>query len=170
MSLANCTATHSLGGCGRGRRGFSIKHFFRCFPAHQLEYPLYYELVSCRQGINLGKELMEVAGQAMRANLTTLAPRTLPLPEKLHYIRSLFVREVSATYFALLMEVCPPCLVFLQSSALVHSMMRRASVCVFGVHVVRIYIVQHVQLSSSGQCSRFPRVCRPWQAFDLAVG
>lgn len=46
------------------------------------------------QGIRLGKDLMEVAGHALRANMTCLAPRVLPWAEQLRYLHNLFLRKV----------------------------------------------------------------------------
>ena len=53
------------------------------------------KVVQCvMQGIRLGKDLLEVAGHALRANLTCLAPRVLPWAEQLRYLHNLLLRKV----------------------------------------------------------------------------
>ena len=46
-------------------------------------------------GIKIGKELMCVAGRALRMNITRLAPLVLPVSEKLVYALHMTARKVS---------------------------------------------------------------------------
>lgn len=47
------------------------------------------------RGVKIGKELMEVAGRAMKVNIRALAPLVLPASEKLKYAVNMFQRKVS---------------------------------------------------------------------------
>lgn len=47
-----------------------------------------------KKGLSLSKELMEVAGHALKANITTLGPLVLPLSEQILFLTSLFCRKV----------------------------------------------------------------------------
>ena len=47
-----------------------------------------------RVGVSLARELMAVAGDALKTNITTLGPLVLPLSEQLKFLRSLVVRRV----------------------------------------------------------------------------
>lgn len=47
-----------------------------------------------KKGLTLSKELMEVAGHALKANITTLGPLILPLSEQILFLGSLFGRKV----------------------------------------------------------------------------
>jgi len=47
-----------------------------------------------RKGLTLSKELMEIAGHALKANITTLGPLVLPLSEQIIFLASLFCRKV----------------------------------------------------------------------------
>jgi 3-ketoacyl-CoA synthase len=46
------------------------------------------------RGVRLGKELMAVAGRALKQNMTTLGPRVLPLSEKLLFAGNLVARAI----------------------------------------------------------------------------
>ena len=46
-------------------------------------------------GVKIGKELMRVAGQALKANITCLGPKVLPLSEKLIFAGNFVARKVS---------------------------------------------------------------------------
>lgn len=46
-------------------------------------------------GVKIGRELMDVAGRAMKVNIRTLAPLILPASEKLKYVFNLFERKVT---------------------------------------------------------------------------
>ncbi|KIZ06635.1 3-ketoacyl-CoA synthase 4 [Monoraphidium neglectum] len=46
------------------------------------------------RGIRLGKELMGVAGQALKKNITTLGPKVLPLSEQLLFAANMLARKV----------------------------------------------------------------------------
>ena len=48
------------------------------------------------RGISLSKDLMGVAGRALKDNICKLAPQILPLPEKLAYLSNLIARKVAA--------------------------------------------------------------------------
>lgn len=45
-------------------------------------------------GVKIGKELMNVAGRALKMHIKTLAPLVLPLSEKLVYIVNYIKRKV----------------------------------------------------------------------------
>jgi 3-ketoacyl-CoA synthase len=47
-----------------------------------------------RVGVSLARELMAVAGDALKTNITTLGPLVLPLSEQLKFLRSLLLRRV----------------------------------------------------------------------------
>jgi len=47
-----------------------------------------------RVGVSLARELMAVAGDALKTNITTLGPMVLPLSEQLKFLRSLVLRRV----------------------------------------------------------------------------
>ena len=46
-------------------------------------------------GVKIGKELMKVAGMALKANITRLGPKVLPLSEKLIFAGNYVARKVS---------------------------------------------------------------------------
>lgn len=45
-------------------------------------------------GVHLSKQLMSIAGKALKANIVSLGPRVLPLTEQLRYATNLFRRRV----------------------------------------------------------------------------
>jgi 3-ketoacyl-CoA synthase len=47
-----------------------------------------------RPGVHLSKELMRIAGHALKANITTLGPLVLPLSEQLLFFANLVARKV----------------------------------------------------------------------------
>lgn len=47
-----------------------------------------------KKGISLSKDLMAVAGEALKTNITTLGPLVLPMSEQLLFFASLIVRKV----------------------------------------------------------------------------
>ena len=47
-------------------------------------------------GMKIGRDLMEVAGRALRANVTVLAPRVLPASEQLLYAGNIFARKAGS--------------------------------------------------------------------------
>ena len=47
-----------------------------------------------KTGIKIGKELMQVAGRALKMNITRLGPLVLPMSEKLVYAINLLARKV----------------------------------------------------------------------------
>jgi 3-ketoacyl-CoA synthase len=46
-------------------------------------------------GVKIGKELMEVAGMALKANITRLGPKVLPVSEQLIFAGNYVARKVS---------------------------------------------------------------------------
>ena len=44
-------------------------------------------------GTKIGREVMETAGKALKANITTIGPLVLPLSEKLIFVGNLFARK-----------------------------------------------------------------------------
>ena len=61
-----------------------------------------------RVGVHLSKELMAIAGHALKANITTLGPLVLPISEQLIFFGNLVARKVGfvACQATLL---CNPC-------------------------------------------------------------
>ena len=49
-----------------------------------------------RVGVHLSKELMAIAGHALKANITTLGPLVLPISEQLIFFGNLVARKVSS--------------------------------------------------------------------------
>ena len=45
-------------------------------------------------GVKIGKELMKVAGMALKANITRLGPRVLPVSEQLIFAGNFVARKV----------------------------------------------------------------------------
>ena len=56
-------------------------------------------------GVKIGKELMKVAGMALKANITRLGPKVLPLSEKLIFAGNYVARKVRIDTF--LTYTCP---------------------------------------------------------------
>ena len=56
-------------------------------------------------GVRLGKELMSVAARALRANMTSLGPRVLPLSEQLAFAANFAVRRLAASNKALAVKL-----------------------------------------------------------------
>jgi 3-ketoacyl-CoA synthase len=52
------------------------------------------EDAASRRGVRLSKDLMSIAGEALKANITTLGPLVLPLSEQLAFAANLFARKV----------------------------------------------------------------------------
>ena len=50
-------------------------------------------------GVKIGKELMKVAGMALKANITRLGPKVLPLSEKLIFAGNYVARKVRIDTF-----------------------------------------------------------------------
>lgn len=46
-----------------------------------------------KPGTKIGREVMETAGKALKANITALGPLVLPLSEKLIFVGNLFARK-----------------------------------------------------------------------------
>ena len=49
-----------------------------------------------RVGVHLSKDLMSVAGHALKANITTLGPLVLPISEQLLFFINLVARKVGS--------------------------------------------------------------------------
>ena len=94
-----------LQGDGSGRAG-------RDAPPFQPSSP---SLLKLQVGVHLSKDLMSVAGHALKANITALGPRVLPLAEKLKFagnfvarkiLRIRWVRPYTPDFSASLKHVC----------------------------------------------------------------
>lgn len=48
-----------------------------------------------KQGLSVSKDVMEVGGHALKANLTTLGPLVLPVSEQFHFFKSLVLKKSS---------------------------------------------------------------------------
>ena len=55
----------------------------------------------CAAGVYLSKDLMAIAGHALKANITTLAPLVLPVSEQLLFFINLVARKVRILSFSL---------------------------------------------------------------------
>ncbi|CAI9765998.1 unnamed protein product [Fraxinus pennsylvanica] len=62
----------------------------RCFNSIQLK-----EDAAGKQGIWVSKEVVEVGGHALKANITTLSPLVLPVSEQFHFFKSLLFKSNS---------------------------------------------------------------------------
>ena len=51
-----------------------------------------------RVGVHLSKQLMAIAGHALKANITTLGPLVLPISEQLLFFFNLIARKVSPSH------------------------------------------------------------------------
>ncbi|XP_059634540.1 3-ketoacyl-CoA synthase 10-like [Cornus florida] len=51
-----------------------------------------------KQGISVNKDVIEVGGQALKANITTLGLLVLPIPEQVHFFTSLLFKNKSKPY------------------------------------------------------------------------
>ena len=47
-----------------------------------------------KTGVHLSKELMRIAGHAVKANITALGPRVLPITEQARYVINYLRRKV----------------------------------------------------------------------------
>ncbi|KAG0604235.1 hypothetical protein M758_10G155500 [Ceratodon purpureus] len=81
----------------RGRAKYSLLHVVR---THQGANPRSFECVKTFldaagfEGVSLSKTLMAAAGDALKSNITTLAPKILPISEKLKYATNLMSRKL----------------------------------------------------------------------------
>lgn len=48
-----------------------------------------------RQGLSVSKDVIEVAGHALKANITTLGPLVLPVSEQVHFFTNLLFKKKS---------------------------------------------------------------------------
>ena len=55
-----------------------------------------------RVGVHLSKELMSIAGHALKANITTLGPLVLPISEQLIFFANLVARKVPLNDYTML--------------------------------------------------------------------
>ena len=60
-------------------------------------------------GVKIGKELMKVAGMALKANITRLGPKVLPLSEKLIFAGNYVARKVRIDTFLTCTCFLKPC-------------------------------------------------------------
>ena len=83
------------------------------------------------QGIRLGKDLMEVAGHALRANLTCLAPRVLPWAEQLRYLHNVLLRKVIVLELLGFHETMHCYFAYVQFQEVLHKITQRRAVAAF---------------------------------------
>jgi hypothetical protein len=66
-----------------------------CMCQFQIHVPFrVLKVVRDMQGVKLAKELMSVAGNALRTNITTLGPKVLPVSEQLKFGLDMISRKV----------------------------------------------------------------------------
>ncbi|CAM0955836.1 unnamed protein product [Alopecurus aequalis] len=79
----------------RDKARFRLAHLLRTTTAgaHEGSYGCIFQEEDAEGniGVNLSKELLSVAGNALKANITALGPLVLPLSEQLRFLWSLFV-------------------------------------------------------------------------------
>lgn len=46
-----------------------------------------------KQGLSVSKDIIEIGGQALKANITTLGPLVLPVSEQFHFFKSLLFKK-----------------------------------------------------------------------------
>lgn len=51
-----------------------------------------------RRGLSVSKEVIEVGGHALKANITTLGPLVLPISEQFHFFKNLLSRKKTKPY------------------------------------------------------------------------
>jgi 3-ketoacyl-CoA synthase len=79
------------------RAKYSLRHVVRTnLAASDEAFSCVYEQEDGRghRGVRLSKDLMAIAGEALKANITTLGPLVLPLSEQLIFAGNLFARKV----------------------------------------------------------------------------
>uniref|UniRef100_A0A453IIB6 3-ketoacyl-CoA synthase n=1 Tax=Aegilops tauschii subsp. strangulata TaxID=200361 RepID=A0A453IIB6_AEGTS len=104
MLLSNCifrmggaAALLSNRGADAGRAKYRLLHTVR---THKGATDECFKCVYQREddvgkvGVSLARELMTVAGDALKTNITTLGPLVLPLSEQLKFLKSLMMRRV----------------------------------------------------------------------------
>ncbi|KAG6493867.1 3-ketoacyl-CoA synthase 6-like [Zingiber officinale] len=104
MLLPNClfrmgAAALLLSNCrrDRGRAKYRLLHVVRSHKgADDQAYRCVYEEEDRdgNSGINLSKDLMAIAGEALRTNITTVGPLVLPVTEQLRFLASLVARRL----------------------------------------------------------------------------
>ncbi|XP_073132075.1 3-ketoacyl-CoA synthase 15-like [Henckelia pumila] len=50
-----------------------------------------------KQGLSVSKDIIEIGGQALKANITTLGPLVLPVSEQFHFFKSLIFKKKSTS-------------------------------------------------------------------------
>ena len=81
----------------RWRAKYELLHVVR---THMGQDDAHYQCVYQREdsegkpGVHLSKELMRIAGHALKANITTLGPLVLPISEQLLFFANLVARKV----------------------------------------------------------------------------
>ncbi|KAG9152908.1 hypothetical protein Leryth_012528 [Lithospermum erythrorhizon] len=103
MLLANCL--FRMGGAGillsnrrseRNRANYRLLHVVRTHKgAEDKAYKCVYEAQDAerKSGISLSKDLMAIAGEALRSNITTIGPLVLPASEQLRFLLSFIARK-----------------------------------------------------------------------------
>jgi len=85
------------GGSDRRRAKYQLMHTVRTHHgAHDRAYRCVFqeEDETGRVGVALSKDLMAVAGEALKTNITTLGPLALPMSEQILFLASLVARKV----------------------------------------------------------------------------
>ncbi|KNA24002.1 hypothetical protein SOVF_019030 [Spinacia oleracea] len=83
--------------CDSHRSKYELVHVVRTHKgANDKSYRCVYQRddETGRRGISLSKDLMVVAGEALKTNITTLGPLVLPISEQLLFLASLFGKKV----------------------------------------------------------------------------
>ena len=68
-------------------------------------------------GMKIGRDLMSVAGKALRQNITELGPRVLPLSEQLIFAGNFVARKVQAAFLCVRKHACCRCVNTLVSAS-----------------------------------------------------
>lgn len=80
----------------RGRSKYQLLHTIRTHLSDDKSYNciLQQEDEAGKTGVTLTKELMSVAGQALKTNITTLGPLVLPVLEQLRFLATLIAKKL----------------------------------------------------------------------------
>uniref|UniRef100_A0ACD6AJA7 Uncharacterized protein n=1 Tax=Avena sativa TaxID=4498 RepID=A0ACD6AJA7_AVESA len=81
----------------KAKARFQLMHVVRTSTSAQdnaYKSVIYEEDEEGNRGVNLSKDIMAIAGKALKANITTIGPLVLPASEKLSYFLSLIARKM----------------------------------------------------------------------------
>ena len=98
--FGSCIQTRSSNACRRKdywKAKYELLHVVRThMGANDQRYGCVYQREDSkgRVGVHLSKELMAIAGHALKANITTLGPLVLPISEQLIFFGNLVARKV----------------------------------------------------------------------------